>query len=454
MIFTKVPIYEDDDIKRALNWFLSFISLKHWASRKEQIEKQVTDIVNVSSSVGTSLADERTAISIKNDRIGWYLYLIETLLTDISKYEPIQGARVVPIFKRLGEDLPILKQVVGVERKVKRLLNAEKNQADSILFELLTALTWAKNGWEVNFIPEESSQKRPDIQATRKGKTWHIECKRLSQSSTYSIQEKNKWLTMLKYVMRNLVEYNLLLDVVFHVELSTLPDKFLHEQLIDKLKNVEVLTKIVSNEIWDVTISPIDMRKIDEHLERNYVKNASTQLNQLIGGYRSDSVGFSAGICANFVTIGSGKGNNLYIDKIYKAFGVDWKCDAPASINAKARNISLQLKEAIDQLPPEQDAVVHLGLETLDGVNVENERYSKIFNTISYWDTGDKKLKWVYCHFFQSYAPVDQSWVFDETVSWFSKDMTRRNDPLKGKFLIIPWDEYEENNVHWHRQQP
>lgn len=448
MSFTKVPKYEDDDIQRSLKWFLSFISEQQWKLRKENIKK-ATEYRAQSTYRNNSLT-EMIPISVDDDRIGWYLYLVESLLTDITSYEPIQGARVVPIFKRLGVDFDILTSIHGIEKKIQRLLRQEKSQADSILFEILTALAWAKNGWNVKFIPVNPQLKTPDILAEKGKEQWYIECKRLSKSSTYSVKERDKWLSMLTLIKDDLVKYNFILDVTFHVELHTIKDDYLKDILSGKLQFITMPTVVISNEVCDIHISNVNLKEINNHLEKNYVRNASTQLNYLIGGKKADSTGFSCGIVGDFVTIGGG----YYVDRIRSAFGVHWKCDASESINNKARDIWKQLKEAISQFPTTEKSAIHIGIETLDGATVEKERFAKINKRVSMLETGEKNVEWIYCHFFQSYAPPDQTWVIDETIRWFGKE--NKINPLSlGNFLIIPWGESDdEDNVHWLKPQP
>lgn len=454
-IYIDVPIYKDDDIQRALKWFLSFMSEIGWATRKAAVEKVVQIEIRTTRSTSTSLS-EMLPLSVSDDKIGWYLYLMECLLYDITKYELVQGARVAPIFKRIGIDLEIVKNVGGIETKIKRLLKKEKSQADETLFEILVALVWAKNGWEVSFIPEEPPYKRADLLAKRGTEEKYIECKRQNKSSAYSENERDKWLTMFSFIKNDLIEKNILLDVVFHVELSTLDDKFIQEQLSGKLQLIVAPSHIISNEFWDVHVSFVDIKAINDHLDHYYVKNASTQLQYLIGGEKKDSTGFTSGMMAKYVTVGDSGGNNLYVERIEKAFGAHWKCDCLEAINAKARDIWKQLKAAVSQIPADSKAVIHVGIETHDGPDVDNERLAKISKTVSVWDDdGTENVEWVYCHFFQSYAPPDQVWVIDETITSFSKDKDHRNNPLgEGAFLIIPWDVPDDDDVHWHKPQP
>jgi len=231
------------EVQRALDWFLSFIDPVEWRRRKEAIEQQLEAVHSFRASPEEAITLEPVAITINSDRIGWYLYLAETALTEATKYEPIQGARILPIFERLGADFEQLIRIGGIEDKVMRMLSLEMANPDSGLFEILVALLWKKNGWrEVEFVPESPPEKRPDIKASSRNAEWAIECNRLAKSSEYSQRERKKWLRMWRYLRDFLIDRRIpaVLDIVFHVELETLPDDFLREQLTGKLSLVSV----------------------------------------------------------------------------------------------------------------------------------------------------------------------------------------------------------------------
>jgi len=440
----------DPDIEKAFIWLLSFLTKDSWKKRKEEIENQIT----IKPSAEAVDINDMAIIGSTNDKMGWYLYLIECYLYDIAKYEPIQGARIAPIFSRLGNSMQDLLKIEGLEKKIGRLFGKEKNQADAILFEILTALLWVRNGWEVKFLPESPPLKQPDLFAQKDGKEWYIECKRLSKSSDYSQVERKKRTVMLSYLSDLLLKLNLVLDIIFHVEITSLEDNFLYKQLHEKLLLVIVPGILISTELIEVRVYFIDFEAINTHLEIWNVKYPSTQVAELIAGKRTDLEDFTCGVKARFVPMSTGKGNHQYIHSIEKAFGVYWKCDSSEAINAKSRDVWRQLKSAVEQLPIGKNCAVHIGIETLDGTDVEVVRFNKIFNTVSFFDTENKDLKWITCHFFQSYTPPQQDWIIDETVTFFSKDFLQRQDPLKEKFLIIPWDGENVDDVHWNRPKP
>ena len=54
------------------------------------------------------------------------------------------------------------------------------------------------------------------------------------------------------------------------------------------------------------------------------------------------------------------------------------------------------LSGACKQIPEGENGIVHIGLESHDGLNVEQIREEKIFNSIMNFDPIGKKLQWIY----------------------------------------------------------
>jgi hypothetical protein len=449
----EIPVYNDADVIRTWQWFMSLIPSKKWKERKASIEERITMEFRSTPPFSEPIS-EGTAMVIKDDQIGWYLYLVEMLIKEPHKYEFFQGARVIPVFKRLGMDFHLLMQITGVISKVRKLINSRKSEADATLFEILTALLWARNGWQVSFLEESKNGKTPDIIARKGVETWYIECKRQSKTSDYAQKERLKWQAMISPITKTLIEHNVLLDIVFHVELASLPDTFLKDVLYTKLPLVVQPGKVVANSLVDINVSFIDIKAIKNHLSRFFVKYPSPQIIELIGRKSSDNLGFAYGAKSAFFRVGSGVVNNLYVHDIESAFGAFWHCDAPETITAKARDIKKQIFTALQQFQPEQKAIIHIGMETFDGPAVEKERLLKITDTLDRIDLNGKTLRWAYCHFFQAYSPSDAIWTFDETVNTISSNPPHGTPPLESKFLIVPEDVGLDNIPHWERPLP
>lgn len=448
----ELPQFDDDDVIKSWKWLMSFISENDWRKRKAIIEDKIAVEFRTSKPFSESLT-EGTLVVIKDDIIGWYLYLVDMLIHEPHKYEYFQGARIIPVFKRLGIDLDTLKNIDGIEIRVKDLLKKRKSEADALLFEILTALLWAKNGYQVAFLAEKNGEKTPDIIAERGGRAWNIECKRQSKTSDYTYKETAKRQRMVSFISKVLLERNMLLDIVFHVELETLPDTFLRDLLEHKLK-LAISGKIISSDQVDIDLAFVNIPVIKEHLQNYSVKHSSPKLNELIGNKRLDNKGFTCGIYANFFRVGEGEVNNLYISDITNAYGIYWTCDAKEALWAKARNIKSQLHKAMQQFNSKDTAIIHVGMETFDGPEVEKTRFDKIAQTIEKIDPNKTNLRWIFCHFFQAYSLPDQYWVFDETVSAISSYLQPKS-PLDIKLMIVSDDGDTADDVsHWDRPMP
>ena len=451
--------YSDPDVERVFDWMVGFLTAEEWRRRVDSIEAQLEATLAPRASRETATSYE--SVSITNDRAAWYLYLIDTVLHAPLKYEPTQGARVVPIFKRLGADFDLLRRVKGVDERVAKMLGPQKNQPDSVLFELLIALVWMRNGSEeVELLEEAPPDRRPDIRALMGGNAWYIECKRLEKTSDYSERERRKWLRMWAQARDVLLDCrcSVVLDVVFHVELESLPDDFLVKELCGKLMLVQPPCLVISNEIWEVSAAPVDYVAARDHLARYCVKYPSDQIVELIGGRREPNRGFTCAIEGQFIQMGDAPGNNRFLDDLSFAIGAFWSCDADRSIERKARDIRGHLADAVRQLPDGERGVVHVGLETVDGQIVEAERYARIVNTVRQFDARETDLRWVYCHLFQSYAPPHDCWIIDETVYYFGRSDQAGPEPISKRSSVIPEDEVNEDNgcvsVHWMRPTP
>jgi hypothetical protein len=442
---------QHENLIKSLNWFLSFITRNEWMRRREIIEKKLSERV-----LPTKPLAEGARLVIKEDLIGWYLYLVDVMIHEPHKYEYFQGARVLPIFYRFGLDLDLLKNIGGIDQKVKELLRRRQSEADAFLFEFLTALLWVRNGYEVSFIQEENKSKTPDLEARKDGNIWNIECKRQSKTADYTNRESAKREKMISHIGEILGKNDLLIDVTFHVELESLPDTFLRDLIVNKLP-ITVPGKIVSDKNVDIEISFIDISSINKYLKDKDVKYYSPEFNSLIGQKPVDGRAFTFGAdVAKFFKKGEG-GNNLFVDEIRNAFGIYWSCDAEAAIWAKARDVRSQVYSAVQQFNSANTAVIHIGIETFDGPQVEKARIEKIRDTFQKLDPKEKKLQWVFIHYLQSYSPPNQDWVFDETVSAIVASSTSfsPNSPLLSRLMIVPEDGDNASDIyHWDRPLP
>ncbi|MBI1914866.1 MAG: hypothetical protein HYS12_09030 [Planctomycetes bacterium] len=447
--------FVDPDIERAYNWFLSFLPAGEWTARKAAIEQHLEAIFKPKKS--RAEATDYYRLVGTEDRIGWYLYLVEMSLYEPYRTEVNQAARVLPVFSRLGSELDLLLKIGGVEEKAVEILNGSKTQPDSVLFEMLIALLWARNGWQdVAFIPADPRVKRPDIRAATGAEEWFVETKRMTTNSAYSQKERDKWLRMWGRLKDTLIDSRLplVLDITFHVELETLDDDFARDHLAGKLKLVVCPCELISNEYWTVSVNFVDFDKIRKHFEKFYVKSHSRQLQELVGGRWERGRGFTMVMNGSTVRMGEGRVINEYVENIHWAAGAYWHCDAERAFEKKARDIRSHLADAVEQLPVNGRGVIHVGLETFDGEFVEAERFERILRTTAMFDPTGKDLRWVYCHLYEAYAPPDKAWYFDETIYQFGANKSPNLEPITQRASVVPNEEGAESGPHWLREAP
>ena len=82
-----------NNVRRALDWFLSFLGTEEWTARKAAIDEYLQETSPIYPS--RSVAEMHPPVSTALDTIHWYMYLAENFLTSDAKYEPTQGARIL-----------------------------------------------------------------------------------------------------------------------------------------------------------------------------------------------------------------------------------------------------------------------------------------------------------------------------------------------------------------------
>src|SRR6266702_1494675 len=93
-ILTRPEGYEDwsdePDLRRAVNWFKSFMTDKDWRHRMEAAARRLYSVAvgkfRDPSDLGRFIEEK--------DTFGWYLFLADAYLNHLWNYDPTFGARV------------------------------------------------------------------------------------------------------------------------------------------------------------------------------------------------------------------------------------------------------------------------------------------------------------------------------------------------------------------------
>jgi hypothetical protein len=427
---------DNAELRRAVDWFKSFIPPHQWIQRREQAARRLYLSAMGISAEGGRFFDAK-------DGFGWYLFLAEALLDHISNYDYIFGSRVVPIFQAIGRDLDLLQQVEGLVTRVQRMVGKERGQPNGGLFELLVAACYRRAGASVAFVEERPGQAQThDMDVRHHGHTWAVECKRMEvgeYGESERLQIGRLWPDCSEHLAK--LKRSTLCKVSFKVELNTIPQDYL------KVKVLEWLASGKKEMAWsDATavgsIAVLNLRPLQKELSTNLVLGSSHRFLELLTGRYVRNAKYQT-------LLRTQPGDNpRYVKACNLAIVLNWESLSDGALDNKARDIRKKLSEANAQLPNGQPSIVHIGFEAVEGDRVERLRHAKILATARQFDPGNKQLEYIYCHYLVPESPPHECWAFDETTQWCAVRPTQPK-PLDRCFLVLPSGAQDRKGPHW-----
>ncbi|MCC7596132.1 hypothetical protein IGS61_01450 [Janthinobacterium sp. FW305-129] len=447
---TALGVREDDPVRIALKVglkaFMDRLGEDKWKARRAAIQDSIRNRLK------TNELENAQAIRVQKDEMGWYLFLCEQDIDDPFCTDASQSQRILPFFQSLGSRWMHAHKVVGIDRKLDEMLHGYKNNPDGLFFELLVALSYASNGWDVTFIEETRGKKTPDMRVTRGKQEFFVECKRLSRSTQYSEKERNQFLRLWDNAKDILIENGqwIWFKGTFHVPPEDLPDKFLSDLWKISLPIQRGVNTLIKNEFATIQARLIDQKSIAEHMREFRVKLNSAMLTKVIGGdwapensavtmLQNVKVSHVAG--CELVELG------MYVDEVRFACGFTRDIDSEISLDKRAKDVTKLLSEAVSQMPIDKPSIVHLAAETMEGAEVERRRSEKIKDAIPDFIYG-KPVALVRFHRLQSHQRAEMSFEFDETIDNFylKKNEDFSHVPLS---VVVPPDTIIRHGTHW-----
>ena len=432
-------------LRTGLRPFLARMSPEEWATRRRSILQALASVTD-----GRELAAAKP-VRVKSDEIGWYLFLCEQTLDDPLCLDISQAQRALPFFVAIGERWPFSSRVRGLDQKLDKLLTHFKSAPDGIIFEILVALSYAANGWEVELLDEKPPAKSPDMRVTKGDKVLYVECKRQDRQPDYAATERNEFLRRWD-AAKNILTRNaqwIWMKGAFHREVATLPEDFLAAVFSNGLPLRSSEAVIHESDMATIRARLIDREAVHRHLERFRVKVNSPAISALLGADwapANSAVTIMHMIKTSHVADCDVRVLGTYVDEIAWACGFTRVVDAEAAIDKKARDVTRHLAGALDQLPTDYPSIVHLAAETLEGKEVEQRRNEKVMATIPSFIL-DKPVLAVRFHRFQSNQSPDKLFEFDETVDKFQIDGVDLHDiPTR---VVIPLAAEMQPGKHW-----
>ncbi len=176
-------------LKAGLKPFMDRMTPERWRLRRAAV------LVHLKGRVSGSELAKAQSVRVREDEMGWYLFLCDQAINDPLCTDVSQSQRILPFFAGLGARWQHAHRVAGIERKLDELLKEHRKQPDGLLFELLVALAYAEEGWDVTFI-EEGQDRTPDMCIVRGDQEFFVECKRMVRTTDYSEKERNQFLRL------------------------------------------------------------------------------------------------------------------------------------------------------------------------------------------------------------------------------------------------------------------
>ncbi|GAA6152159.1 hypothetical protein [Pseudoteredinibacter isoporae] len=445
--------------KKTLDWFLSHMGEDEWVRRRNSVvkyfRKQQDRAISVDPRFVIKVEDEDSRVAFHEDWIAWYLYLVESVYYRPYVDEPSQSARVYPFFSAIGRYVKIAKSIKGIEGKLDELLKGNNNQPDSLLFEIVVAIMYKRNGWLVEFVPENPLSQTPDLLVTRNDEKLYVECKRQKKSTEYLELERKEWRIRWEKLVPVMAEIKvpIFLDVKFKVELSQSSSEVMVDSFLSIIHrgHIEDGASFENDEVV-VEAKLINMSRVYEHFSRYQVRWNSPQMIALFAGSYDGFGSYSqVHLPTGINAVGPDDDEhilNLFCDGVSEAYCAKWECLAEESISKKAKDVKKLLSKAVNQSPKDFPTVIHIGYETLHGPEVEFLREKKIRTSINNFDFKDKDIRAVYCHAVQSFHEIDK-FECAETTMRFGKQGVLPEDILSHDLLLDEPGMNIKSDTHW-----
>jgi hypothetical protein len=442
--------------KQTCKWFIDTIGNDAWALRRrkvveyfKKIDEQLYTEQELRAKGGFQA--NQNPIAVYADWMAWYLYLVESLKERPGCDDPMQSGRIYPAFASIGRNIEALKKMKGIDNRLQDMLNEKQNQPDSTLFELLIAALYHQNGYEVEFLAERPGMKMPDMRASKDGKSFLVECKRLAKVTDFSEKERQNWVKRfdaLAQIMR-MVGKPAFVEVVFKVPVEEVEIDFLPKLFMDYVRVGGLnYNQLFSTPKLDFKARHIDLEKINKRLAHTMARANSPQMIELMAG-SYDMHGSYTMLAGPSEVTSYGPDDDLHVlNKFYgglhEAYIAKWECIDESSINAKAKDVKKILSKAVSQMSDTEPGRIHIGYETVNGPLVEFMRHKKVNEAIESFRFDDKNIHSIYCHAMQPLIKIEEFECAETVISF-------ENEPRLEKKLILERSGFgHSNGTHWH----
>lgn len=431
--------WRDETILSAIEWLASFVDSGDWARRMGKTREKFD------AAKQAWVAGERHPLFDPNDAIAWYAFQANAYAAARWDWFEPEAFRIAPIFLRLGQLLPELKTVSGIEDRVSKLMNGGRSQPDDGLFELLVAGAYKCRSWSaVEFVPERPGvAKTHDLMVSSGRRRWAVECKRVNRSG-YEAAEYDHGLRVAARVhdLCRLQNCSLVVEAVYLVELAEVGDSYLAERAEEFLRDPRR-----SN--WSDSLSRGRVRHVDWRLARTVLEHddvffGSSRMVELLAGTFVPN--FDHSVSADWTPATQ---RPLHATAMSRASVVSWLSASSNAAKRKARHFRSLVAKAEEQLPDDCPGIVHVGYEARDGNSVDDLRHAMNSAEMKTFTPSRSQLRWVYGNYLspEHTNAHNESCAISETTATYKVGNHRTTSPLAGHLLFDAGP--GRPGVHW-----
>lgn len=437
--------WQDEDVLRASRWLRAFVPERDMERRIEDAREHL-----LTARHGWDYG-EWPPLFDPADAAAWYIFQAETFAVDRQFWVPDAMARIVPVLKRLGQSLDLLRTVIGAEERAARLMNSERRQPDSGLYELLVAAAYRRHGWtRVEFVPEmRGGPRTPDLHVARPRTRWAAECKRLVPN-TYATRERACGAALAKPVHALCLARGVsaVVEVKWRVELHTVPAEYLVDRVAEALG--DTLHPRWADEVSEGRVRPVNWRLARGVLAHDDVYFGSSRMIELLSGVYVHEADHS--MAARWRPAPE---RPFFAEAVYQASVVSWTSLSLEAMSAKTRHFRSIVADAERQLPDDRPGVVHIGIESSPLMVVAAARHLFNFAEARTFRTTRSRLRWVYANYFMPELTThrNESWAFTETIAPYKVGRHNTAWPLPNHLVVSP-DEEIVDGVFWDPRTP
>lgn len=341
----------DDMLPQALENLLSVVSPSWWVYQQSLVnEEQRKTVIQPLLLCGR----ERWPMGLPAlHKFANYLLAAKDHLAKEPFLDTYTAARAITPIYSLGLSIEVLREIKGAESKLRDLYRKPDAATDSIIFELLVAVAFARMGHEVAFIDETPGKKTPDLRLYGNPMPTVIECKRRQPLNDYEKWEFAVIREVFAQLCANRKELGLFgkLTIDFTSEIVNLPPLGIAEGIRDATNSLSPFAA-KETEWGTIHLRPVE---VSQEFERTRLYSPDF-LNRVFGiDLQMDEFD---GICAVAA-------NDSYpeVERAEFPFLLKWTSNSPTALERKLRTIKSLWVEAVNQIPTGEEGLIYLAYE-------------------------------------------------------------------------------------------